>query len=209
MGQAKQKARQQSLEAQALQAADPVRVAAATRKLAVATSADLGADCYIHAVIGQAILSRLDIEAKLVIGYSAWRLGPGDGDILVHAPVPNLPAQPGGEPYHVWLEIGNLVFDLTTYQLRRKAANLDQLDGRHTEVRWCPDYLLVAKNTCASLPEVVNAYKWTYHYARNDAVAKRVKVLRALDPDDVEMAWRLYRAPDAHIIGPHSFRTEG
>lgn len=206
--QKEQKATQQSFEAQALGAADPSRVAAAMRKLAVASSANVGTDCYIHAAIGQAILSRLNIDAQLVIGYAAWRVGPGDGDILVHAPVPNLPAQPGAEPYHVWLEIGNLVFDLTTYQLRSKAANLDRLDGRHTEVRWCSDYLLVAKNTCASLPEVVNAYKWTYHYARNDAVAKRVKVLRALDPDDVEMALWLYNAPNAHIIGPNSLRTE-
>lgn len=211
MGQAKQKARQQSFEAQALRAADPSRVAAAMRKLAVAASANLGMDCYIHAAIGQAILSRLNIEAQLVIGYAAWRLGPGDGDIVVHAPVPNSPAQPGGVPYHAWLEIGNLVFDLTTYQLRSKAANLDRLDGRHTEVRWCPDYLLVAKNTCASLREVANAYTWTYHYAHNDAVAERAKVYigaHALDPADVEVAWLLYRAPHAQAIGPNNFPTE-
>ena len=113
------------------------RISSALRRLATAASGNLGSDCYIHAAIAQEILNRLGVSSKLVAGYAAWRVGNGDGDVILHAPMPNMPSQPGSVAYHMWLEVGKHLIDFTTYQLRHKAIQRDKLDGGTTTVTWC------------------------------------------------------------------------
>jgi len=134
MGEAKRRAEARKKQEEILQLVDFPRLAEALRKLATAASGNLGADCYIHTAIAQAILLRLGVNAKVVVGYAAWRVGPGDADVILHAPVPGMVAQFGGLAYHAWLEIGYNIVDFTTYSLREKARQLDKLDGGHTAV---------------------------------------------------------------------------
>lgn len=115
------------------------------RKYAAAMGRPSGKDCYQHAVIGRALLQDLGFDTRLVIGHAAWRVGPGDGDVLVYVPClrKDWQIQGDGLIYHAWLEICGLVVDFTSYQLRQAAQDLDRLDGRHTTVSWCPDYLVL------------------------------------------------------------------
>jgi hypothetical protein len=99
MGEAKRRALAREQLNKASQRVDIPRLAAAIRKLATAASGDIGADCYAHAVIAQAILAKLGVEAHLAVGYAAWRVGEGDGDVILHAPAPGMVEQPGGVPY--------------------------------------------------------------------------------------------------------------
>ena len=120
MGESKRRAAEREQLNEAISQVDIPRLAAAIRKLATAASGHIGSDCYAHAAIAQVILAKLGVEARLVAGYAAWRVGDGDGDVILHAPAPGMVEQPGGVPYHMWLEIEDHLLDLTTYCVRRR-----------------------------------------------------------------------------------------
>jgi hypothetical protein len=99
MGESKRRVAAREQLNEAIMRVDIPRLAAAIRKLATAASGQVGADCFAHAAIAQAILIQLDVEARLVVGYAALRVGDGDGDVILHAPAPGMVEQPGGVPY--------------------------------------------------------------------------------------------------------------
>jgi hypothetical protein len=188
---------------------DIPRLSSPIRRLATAASGNQGSDCYIHAAIAQALLSRLGVEAKLAAGYAAWRVGDGNSDIIMHAPVAGMVPKPGGLAYHVWLQIGDYILDLTTYSLRSKAGNLDKLDGGHTTVDWCPDFLFVEMGSVSSMGDVRMLEAGLYCYSRVPAV--EVKVIEGapeLDEADVEAAWMLYQHPYMTVFGPNDVKGE-
>lgn len=184
--------------------ADLRRVSSALIRLATAASGNLGSDCYIHAAIGQAILARLGVESTLVAGYSAWRCGRSPGDVIVHGPVPNIPAQTGFA-YHVWLEINEEnILDFTAYTIRLKAAALDKLDGGKTNVIWCPDFIYLPKSAVISLYDVIQFLPGQSYYERVVKVENLIlSTAPDLDPADVEAAWMLYQNPDLKVFGPN------
>ncbi len=203
MGQARLRAAAREQLNEAMIKVDLPRLSAAMRKLASAASGQLGGDCYIHSSIAQAILGRMGVEAKIITGFSAWRLGNASGDVIVHAPIPGMPDQPG-LPYHVWLEIGSHILDLTTWSLRLKSKQLDELDGGHTNVDWCPDFLYVPKRTVSSLKDVTNLGAGLYYYEFNQATADRVNAAAsAPDEGDIEICWTLYNNPALAVYGPN------
>lgn len=204
MGEAKRRAAALVKQEESLATVDIPRLAAAIRKLATAASGNLGSDCYIHSAIAQAVLGRLGVEAKLVVGHAAFRVGDGDSDVITHAPTPGMIPQPGGIAYHVWLQIGSFLLDLTTYQLRRKAAQLDQLDGGNTTVTWCPDVLWVPFRSVSTLRDVIHLDAGLYYYREVPSLAAIiVSKAPALDPADVEAAWMLYQNEDMLVCGPN------
>jgi len=205
MGQAKRRAEMREQNEQALGKVDIPRLAGAIRRLSTAASAHFGSDCFMHAALVQAFLAEYGVKADLVIGFAAWRVGEGNGDVITHAPMPNLQLQPGGAPYHVWLEIGRHIFDTTTYQLQTKAEDLDRLDGGHTTVDWCPDFLFVEKRTVSSLSKVAQERAGMYYYEANDIVAKQVlEASKGIDQEDLAILKMLYGAPDLVVMGPNS-----
>lgn len=208
MGEAKRRAQAREQLRVKIEQANLPRLSAAMRKLATAASSNFGSDCYGHAVISQEILRQVGVEAKLVVGYAAWRVGDGDTDVILHAPLPNMPPQPGGVAYHVWLEIGYHILDLTTYQLRTKAAHLDELDGGVTNVTWCPDYLFVPKKTISTIREVTQLHAGLYHYEQNPAVeAKIIQSTPIPDIEDVQAAWLLYQDQNLEVFGPNDVQS--
>lgn len=181
------------------------RISSALRRLATAASGNLGSDCFIHAAIAQEILNRLGVSSKLVAGYAAWRVGNGDGDVILHAPLPNMPSQPGAVAYHVWLESNNHLIDFTTYQLRHKAIQMDKLDGGTTTVKWCPDYLSVPKKSVSTLRAVIQLRVGLYFYKQDTAIENLIQsAARPLDDGDVNTAWLLYQNQKLCVFGPNN-----
>jgi hypothetical protein len=186
---------------------DLPRLSSAIRKLATAASANFGSDCYIHAAIAKAILEKLGVEALIVVGFAAFRVGDGDSDVITHSPTPGMVDQPGGVVYHVWLEIADNILDLSTYALREKAAQLDKLDGGHTTVTWCPDYVFAPKSSLSSMRDVIQLHAGLYHYSYEPDVAdKIISAAPDLDEDDVNAAWLLYQNQEMAVFGPNNTR---
>lgn len=188
------------------------RVSQALRKLATAASGHLGTDCYIHAEIGQLLLKDCGIESSPVYGFAAWRIGSGDGDVVSHSPrdVGHLPPGAEGFSYHAWLESSGFLIDFTTYQLRKKAADLDAADGGRTSVDWCPDFLLLPRYRVHSYKEVAQAAGpgVAYYEARPELV-NMLRSRFTLDPTDVQAARLILSNPDVNVFGPNDVAPRG
>lgn len=185
------------------------QVALAIRKLASAASSH--ADCYTHANLAGHLLTHEGIESVLVIGHAAWRVGNGDPDVILHAPLSDIQYPVGAMPYHTWLDIpsANFVFDTTTYQFRQKAADLDKQDGGHTTVDWCPDYLLAPKSSVSTLRDVIQLSAGLFYYERNEHLEKLIlDSAPETDEQDVAAAMIIYRNNDLVVHGPNNYPRE-
>ncbi|QOX80888.1 lasso peptide biosynthesis protein (plasmid) [Trichlorobacter lovleyi] len=203
MGQAKKKAAARQEQSELIKSFDFSRVATAVRRLATAASSHVGSDCFIHADLAREILTRQGIKADLVVGFAAWRLSDDDDSVVVHAPLSGMKEQ-DGVPYHVWLEVGGMIFDVTSYQLRQKARALDALDGGHTEVDWCPDFLLEKKQDSKSLRETAKGRVGDFYYERNVVLEKKImETSQAADPGDIETVLLLFNNPGVIVFGPN------
>lgn len=157
MGEAKRK-QQAILAAQAKQteSIDPGRAAAAVRQAVHAVTDYHGADCLLYAHIGAELLRSLGLDAQVVAGSAAWRVGSGNSDVISHARELNGTQFDQGDDefalFHAWIEAPGLVIDFSTATLRNKARQLDAADGGSTQVDWCPDYLW--QSTLASAPSM-------------------------------------------------------
>ncbi|KVP65575.1 hypothetical protein WJ96_04195 [Burkholderia ubonensis] len=210
MGEARRKrAQAELLAAQRGPLEDAVKkVSHALRRLAEAASASLGADCYTHAELGRVLLADQGFTFQTRVGFAAWRVGRGDGDVLSH--VPNvqayLPAGANGMgfAYHAWLESVDWVVDVTTYQLRRKGQELDAADGGHTSVDWCPDYLLLTRAQVSTYKKVAQAPgPGLAYYESNDDLTVRMAQSYQLDAEDVATARLILSNPDMRVLGPN------
>lgn len=182
-------------------------VSGALRKLATAASSNLGSDCYLHSALGQVLLADAGIRTRLVAGYAAWRVGPGDGDVIAHTKRTRGYLPPGGGlgfAYHAWLEADGLLIDLTTYQLPRKAEELDAADGGHTTVEWAPPYLVLTLDQVSSYDEVAKGGPGLVYYERDTQVEARLVGGFSLDQGDVEMARLIVSNPEMAVVGPRS-----
>lgn len=186
---------------------DLSRLSSAIRRLATAASERFGSDCYIHAALAQAILARLGVESTVVAGYAIFRVGPGNSDIIMHAPSPGMIPQPVGITYHAWLEIGDYILDITTYQIPAKCAQLDELDGGTTVATWYPDYLFVPRRSISLMHDVIQLTAGLYRYEQNTEVeAIILRDVLELDEEDIETVWFLYLNQDIKVFGPNSMR---
>lgn len=189
---------------------DNVSVAAsAIRRLATAASDLLGRDCYVHAAITQALLADLGLRVRLVAGFAAWRIGSGSGAVVIHAPVTRqaVPPPPDALHYHAWLEYRDKIIDVTTYQLPRKIAELDAMDGQETVIDWVPDVLVMPASRTRTLNDVVNGMRsGICYYRRNIDIENR---LSGFELDDVDLANArfLMEHPEAIAIGPANLET--
>lgn len=172
-----------------------------------AASAQPGSDALQHVDLARHLLSLEGLDSDVVIGFAAWRVGPGDGDVVIHGgghdPSVTVVRQRENElGHHAWLETGGHVFDVTTYQLAVKAADLDRLDGRSTTVSWCPDYVLVPKAAIAPFVRVRQESAGLVYYERDaylqSVVRKRAGALSAEDLTALEF---VYRNPGIEVRG--------
>ncbi len=209
MGDARRRKNLAQLQGDALQLAVS-QTSLALRKLALAASASLGGDCYTHAVLGQLLLSDLvgdlGLSFDLCVGAAAWRVGSGDGDVIAHTPAAKgyLPAGTKGFAYHAWLESSEWLIDFTTYQLTRKAAELDAADGGVTRVDWCPDFLLLRRDQVQSYAAVARAPgPGVAFYESVPELAVRMAQGYTVDEQDLAAARLILKHPDAQVLGPN------
>lgn len=185
------------------------QVSHALRRLAEAASASLGADCYMHAEMGRVLLGDLGFHFETRVGYAAWRIGRADGDVVSHTRQAKsyLPAGANGFPYHAWLVAGDFLVDFTTYQLRRKARELDAADGGHTNVDWCPDYLLLTQSqVMAFRAAAVAPDAGAAHYEADPSLVPLLARDYALDAEDIAAARLIMRNPTMNVMGPNSLK---
>jgi len=132
----------------------PARMAAAIRQVVSALTDFHGADCLLWAHLGADLLRSIGVEdARAVAGSAVWRIGDGDSDVISHArEIPNeqvfLQSHAGDVPgalFHAWVAAPSLklLADFSTCTLRDKARRLDEADGGHTNVDWCPEYVWI------------------------------------------------------------------
>lgn len=182
------------------------QVSQALRKLATAASSHLGSDCYVHAELGRALLADLGVTAQRIVGYAAWRVGPGDGDVISHTREVQgyLPAGAQGLAYHAWLQASDFLIDFTTYQLQRKARELDAADGGRTQVDWCPDYLLLPKSELRAYRAVAEAPgPGVAYYESQPQLNQMMSAQFTLDPEDLAAARLILANPEATVAGPN------
>ena len=146
MGDAKRKKAAAAGAAQSLGAINPAHAAAAVRQVVQAITDFHGADCLLYASIGAHLLRSLGVEAQAVAGSAAWRIGPGDGDVISHAREIQGPRYGHADAvragmFHAWIAGPGLLADFTTFLLPLKATLLDEADGGTTAIDWAPEYL--------------------------------------------------------------------
>ncbi len=153
MGEAKAKKKAAQAAAAAMAGINKKVVSEAVIKIMSAITDLEGADCLGYAIIGAGLLKNLGLPARAVAGHAAWRVGPGDGDMIAHDPGVEAVTvhQPFTKPdikaamFHAWVEVdgphGLEVVDFTTFQLADKARALDAIDGGKTQVDFCPDFI--------------------------------------------------------------------
>lgn len=161
----------------------------ALRKVINAYEPNPSASCTATAQVGALVLNQLGVRsARAVAGSALWRVGPGDGDVVVHA----LECMPAGSGlhhselssgksvgmFHAWITVGaqtSELVDFTTYSLRAKAALLDKADGKYTQVDWCPDFLWIEATQAIPLDSVIASYSsGVFGYRQHQGIQNQV-----------------------------------
>lgn len=189
-----------------IEAADLPRISSALRRLTTASSEKFGGDCYVHSALGQAILAKLGIESELCVGYCALRCGSQSDCVLLHAPSPNMPQQPGAVAYHVWLTLADrYLLDFSLHTVPEKFRQLDKMDGGKTLMEWQIDYLFEPLSRISPLKKVIQGHSGgLFYYEQNEALQEKIlSAAEPLDQEDLELAWMLYQNPDIVVFGPN------
>jgi len=206
MGEAKRKKQIQISNLQQITMACE-KVSSALVRLATAASSNLGADCYLHAALGQKLLQELGFESQIKVGFAAWRVGVGDSDVISHTYKTQSYSPPGkqgiGVPFHAWLECDGLIVDFTTYQFIQKARDLDALDGGTTHVDWRPVFLVVPKTHLHTFHDVAQKSPKMAHYEENQDMFEKISAGFELDPFDLETALHLMGNESIQVFGPN------
>lgn len=184
------------------------RLSTALRKLSISSSKQLGGDCAAHAYLAQRILADHGVQTRVAFGVAAWRIGPGDGDVISHVPQVGkvqLMMQPKAFPYHAWLETDSAIIDFSTHTLGLKASQLDAMDGGHTTVAWCPDYLVLKLGDVKSFEDVANAPQEGIAFYQE--VPELLGLMKAhgfiteVSEVDLSVLQLIFRNPDIHVMG--------
>lgn len=212
MGEARRRRLQQLAAEQELHKVDLPALSKALHKVVSAITTQSGSDCIQYAEVGAEVLNRLGADAKFVAGEAAWRVGPGASDVISHMIAPNTSYfAPVGAPaltFHAWIEMpaAGYILDFTTRTLKRKAQLLDAADGGHTAVDWAPEYLAVARSSCAKPSAVIGGYvAGLYCYQPSEELTLRV-LASAQGDDPAGHAATVARLADATAIAYNQAR---
>lgn len=197
MGEASRKRKLTQALADQLQAVDRDAAHKALDQVVRAITDFHGADCLLYAEIGAGLLAHLGLPARAVAGSAAWRVGPGDSDLISHAPElggslfhPEIHSEHSlvkAAMFHAWIEVGDLVIDFTTGTLRDKARMLDQADGGNTRVDWSPPALWINKAELLPLKAVRDhPHAGVCSYVRHERLESAV--LGSIDAQSLEVA---------------------
>lgn len=169
------------------------------------------ADCLLMARMGLAALADMGLQTTIQVGDAAWRVGPGDGDMIQHRGegIATLTGGLTAMPFHAWLvdEAGRII-DYTTGDLGAKAALLDSADGGKTQVDWAPEVLISFPGQGLPFEAVRDAYTGGhYHYKPRPKLRlmmEKAGAFNAVDPDDLNLLRLVIRNPGLLLVGPTS-----
>jgi hypothetical protein len=162
--------------------------------------------------LGRVLLADMGLQADRAVGFAAWRVGGDDGDVIAHVPFAQPHSPPGKKafPYHAWLFCQGHIIDFTTYQLSLKGRELDVADGGHTNVTWCPDFLLLSRNATKTYRQVVNGFHpGTAYYEVRPELNAMLESKSEPDPGAITAARVLIAKPDVVVFGPNSAHQGG
>jgi hypothetical protein len=188
------------------------RVSNALRKLATAASSHLGSDCYLHMELGRVLLADLGLQADRALGFAAWRVGGDKSDAIAHVPFAQAHSPPGAKafPFHAWLFCQGHIIDFTTYQLRIKGKLLDAADGGHTNVTWCPDFLLLPLKETRTYRQVVReSHPGTAYYEVRPELNAMLESKAEPDPGALRVGRVLIANPNVVVCGPNTAPRDG
>lgn len=185
-------------------------VAKPLRKLFRACSPVPFADCLLMARMARAALADLGLQTTIQVGDAAWRVGPGDGDMIQHRGegIATLTGGLTAMPFHAWLvdEAGRII-DYSTGDLGAKAALLDSADGGKTQVDWAPE-VLISPDQGLSFEAVRDAYTGGhYHYKPRPKlrlIMEKAGAFNEVDPEDLNLLRLVIRDPGLQLVGPAS-----
>ncbi|ABD72141.1 hypothetical protein Rfer_4455 (plasmid) [Rhodoferax ferrireducens T118] len=186
------------------------RLASALQKLMTGASPQLGADCLLHAQMAQTLLDQEGVPTRLVLGEAAWRVGPGDGDVITHSPNVGGFAPQGAKAlaYHAWLESGTKIIDFSTHSLRTKAAQLDAFDGGKTAVEWCPPYLVLERAQSLTLKEVAQADSAGVACYQEIPGLREFMIeqclVKEVDAGNLQLLRLVFDQPEIKVFGPNN-----
>lgn len=188
-------------------------VSDAVMKVAKACSPILGKDCIWHALAAQYLLKLCDIESRIVVGFSAWRVGESDGAVITHIPIRGIKYPPNEFPFHTWLEVeDNYIFDVTTYLFKAKMKALDLNDNCSTQVDWCPDYLYIHKDYSKPLSDVIKRTSGLSYYEESEIITKHILNVVSFEEDinkeDAFILDQVFQNPWVTLVGPNTIKGE-
>lgn len=192
-------------------------LSASVQKLFTACSEKPLGDCYeIHSLAVQ-FLKQNGVEAKLIAGDAAWRIGSAGGAVVSHVESgqANTSQHVFGMKkmwFHCWLQLNDYWFlDLSAYQLSDKMRHLDFLEQTYTPVCWKPDFLIFNKSQVKPFNNVANGFKSGLFYYQENKMKERVLNEAALqDSSDehlksLDTIYRsLLRGNNLAVYGPNS-----
>ncbi|MYM92494.1 hypothetical protein [Duganella vulcania] len=185
-----------------VQAPPYAQIATALRRMFLASGSKIGVDSLRHAVLAQALLKSAGFAAEVKVGYAAWRVGPGDGDVIVHAPGNDM-AQQGknAHPFHAWVEVGPVIFDATAYQFVVKATALDMIDGGKTDLQWAPLQLAEHRDQVQTLHTVLQADVGMFYYEHVPGLQAVIMAgVPPVDPEELDLLTIIFNHPSAQAL---------
>ena len=170
-------------------------------------------DASAYALLGQELLKDLGVDSQVIVGSAGWRVGGGDSDVISHhAALTGV--RPDGVTtayaYHAWLQVGNLLIDFTTHQLRTKAATLDRIDGGTTTVDWAPNYLVAELPNGHNLRSITQSFDaGVFFYERNPRLETTILASARLSDEALSPARVRMANPSVRILNVNYLRPDG
>jgi hypothetical protein len=161
-----------------------------------------GSDCVWQALIAEYLFKELyGTEVKVCYGYAGWQASTSDTSPLVHdsrdfewrgrkSVSANVRSILDGWTGHAWIEIGDMIFDPTLWQLRYKLSRSDMALGLNSKFasNKFGEYLWTSKRGVFSNAKAFlkHSKKGTMFYERDLDVEKELDRTQVLHTDDEE-----------------------
>lgn len=172
------------------------------------------ADCLLYVHVASELLDELGLSVSTCAGFAAWRVGPGEGDVISywpHSSTKGAYAPDGaGEKalmFHAWLDVDGLIVDFSTWTLNEQAKMLDEADGGHTDVQWAPDFVVTPPPPKELDIDLVAQAPWpgVFAYRRDEQIERRVFADEVDRVQMREMVLHVYRG----VKSGHQMRVIG
>lgn len=161
-------------------------------------SVDDPGDLLLHRV-GWAMLARLGVPARVVVGTAAWRIAQGAHEVIIHN---ERQAQRRNWPktfsYHSWLCVQDWLIDLSGQRLKSKLEWLDQQRNTTSRLVYAPSFIAIPLREVSTMSDVIQGVIGNWHYEPCHVLDKKLKPSKGpIDAPLVDCAHNIYNRPAA------------